>query len=983
METARKSVFTIPSGIDFAHALCEGVIERCGSDPLILSDVLLLVPTRRAARSLREAFAEALGGAALIPRIRALGDVDDEELTFDAGDDVLASAISPLRRRLLLATLVQRWGEGRGSPLPFVQAMTHAGELGQFLDEAVSHGCDLSKLETLAPDELAEHWQDVLTFLRIIVEEWPKQLAAESAVEPAAARDQRLRALAAALAAAPPGAPVIAAGSTGSIPATAELLKVIAQLPTGAVVLPGLDTDLDKGAWEELDAGHAQFGLRQLLAHLGVEREDVVPWSPLPGDHPERTARVRFISEALRPPPATDAWRDLIENERDTFAQALDGLSLVEAQNPREEALIVAIALREALETEGRTAALVTPDRGLARRVAAELTRWGIAIDDSAGQKLSSTPPAAFLSLLARAAAEGFPPVALLSLLKHPLAAGGDWPSQFRRRVRYLEHRHLRGLRPGRGLEGIAARLTSDADKDITEWFTKLRSILEPLAAALAIRDVPLCDLVRAHVKAAEALAATGRKNGAAALWRGESGEAAAKLVAELIRDGDGIALADGRHYAELFLKLADARAVRLPYNRQKRLAILGPLEARLLGFDLVVLGGLNEGTWPREAATDPWLSRPMRSQLGLEPPERRTGLAAHDFASLTAARSVLMTRALKDSGAPTVASRWVLRVQQLAKGLGLEKQLAARNDLLAWARAMDARETAPRAIRPAPAPPVALRPRKLSVTEIETWLRDPYAIYARHVLRLKPLDPLDPDPGPRERGVAIHRALEYFLRAYPDALPEDALERLVQASEEAFAAAGASPAVLALWRPRFARAASWFVSHETARRKEIIRSITETTGKLELPGAAGPFVLTGRADRIDLFADGSAAVIDYKTGRVPTDKQIELLFAPQLPLEGAMLMAGAFADASASRVREFVYLKLAGGDPPGEVFIAKADATAKALDARERLIGLIAAYDKERQGYRSREMPYRVTDKGDYDHLARVAEWSRVEDDE
>ncbi len=625
MGATEANVFTIPSGIDFARALCEGVIDRCGRDPLILSDALLLVPTRRAARSLRDAFAEALGGAALIPRIRALGDVDDEELVFDPGDDVAVPAIAPLRRRLLLATLVQRWGEGRGAPLPFVQAMTHGGELAQFLDEAVTQGCDLSKLKTLAPDELAAHWQDVLTFLNIVVDAWPKQLAAEGAVEPAAQRDQRLRALAAALTAAPPRAPVIAAGSTGSIPATAELLKTIAQLPTGAVVLPGLDTDLDDEAWNCLDAGHAQFGLRQLLAHLGVGRADVAPWSPLPGNHEDRAARVRFISEALRPPPATDAWRDLIENAGTSFNRALKGLAIVETQNPREEALAIAIALREALETPRRTAALVTPDRGLARRVAAELTRWGVAIDDSAGQKLSCTPPGAFLALLARAAAEDFPPVAMLSLLKHPLAAGAESQAQFRRRVRRLEYKHLRGLRPGRGLEGIAARLTGEADTDLKEWFANVRTILEPLSAAMAAKNAPLPDLVRAHAKAAEALATSDAETGAASLWRGEAGEAAAKLIVEIIRDGDGIALADGRHYAELFFDLAEGRAVRPLYNRQKRLAILGPLEARLLDFDLVVLGGLNEGTWPREAATDPWLSRPMRVQ-----PRPGTAGAAH-----------------------------------------------------------------------------------------------------------------------------------------------------------------------------------------------------------------------------------------------------------------------------------------------------------------------------------------------------------------
>jgi ATP-dependent helicase/nuclease subunit B len=983
MAEAARNVFTIAAGIPFADALAGGVIERCGGDPLSLSDALLLVPTRRAARSLQDAFADACGGAALLPRIRALGDVEEEELTLDPGDDVLRPTIAPLRRQLLLATLVQRWGVGRGSPLPFAQSMAHASELAQFLDEAITHRCDLSKLKSLAPDEFAAHWQDVLAFLGIVVDEWPKLLAGEGAIEPAASRDQRLRALAHQLAAAPPLAPVIAAGSTGSIPATAELLKTIAQLPTGAVVLPALDTHLDDDAWNALDPGHAQFGLRQLLAHLGVERNDVGPWLPLTEEHDAREARVRFISEALRPPPATDAWRDLIESESRRLAHALHGLALIEAQNPREEALAIAIALRDALETPGKRAALVTPDRGLARRVSAELTRWGIAIDDSAGQPLACTPPGAFLALLARAAAEGFPPVALLSLLKHPLAAGKESHAQFRRRVRTLERRHLRGLRPGRGLEGVASRLTKDADAELKLWLERLRSILEPLSAATQTSHAGLADLVRAHAKAAEHLAETASAKGESALWRGEAGEAAANLIVELMRDGGDIVLDDGRHYAELFFELAEKRAVRPRYTREKRLAILGPLEARLLDFDLLVLGGMNEGTWPSDAATDPWLSRPMREALGLEAPERRTGLAAHDVATLAASRSVLLTRSLRQSGAPTVASRWVMRIQQLAKGLGLEQQLAARNDLLTWARTIDKSASAPRAQRPAPTPPVSLRPRQLSVTEIEIWLRDPYAIYAKHVLRLKPLEPLDPEAGPPERGKAIHSALEAFLRAHPDALPKDALQQLLKMGGESFAANGASNAVLALWRPRFERAARWFVSEHAKRQQQIARSIAETSGKLELPGPAGPFTLTGRADRIDLFADGSASIVDYKTGRLPTEKQITTLIAPQLPLEGAMLLAGGFGDTKASRLREFVHIKLTGGDPPGEVFEAEADATAKAMEAQARLTDRIAQYDDERRGYRSREMPYRVTDKSDYDHLARVAEWSRVEDDE
>ena len=979
MAPSRPQVFTIPPAFPFARALAAGVIARSGADPLALGDALVLVPTRRAARALRDAFADALGGAALLPRIRALGDVDDEDDLFDPSAETLQAVppMAPLRRRLLLAMLVQRWGERKGAGLPFTQALSYAGELARFLDEAAAQGVDLTTLKTLAPAALAEHWVQVVEFLDVIAVQWPKLLEAENAAEPARERDRKLRALAAQLAAQPPRAPVIAAGSTGSIPATAELLKTIAHLPTGAVVLPGLDTDLDAAGWSALDPAHAQFGLRQLLAHIGIDREDVALWSPLPPLHAGAANRVRFLSEALRPPPTTDSWHDLMEGGGDV-ANGLDNLALIEAHTAREEALVIACALREVLETKNRTGALVTPDRGIARRVAAELTRWDIAIDDSAGLKLSRTPPGAFLALLARAAAERFTPVPLLALLKHPLAAGGEECSHFRRNVRALESAALRGLRPEPGLAGIAARLAKvKAPFALQNWFERLQRRLEPFADGIAAKEATLTELARAHAAAAEALAATDAEPGANALWKGPAGEAAAELIQSLYREGADIAIAPARQYGEAFRALADMRAVRPLYNLHPRLAILGPLEARLLDFDLVILAGLNEGQWPAESATDPWLSRPMREALGLEAPERRTGLAAHDFASLAASRSVIFTRAQKDNGAPTVASRWLLRIKQLAKGLGRESALDSRNDLLEWARAIDDAPRQPRVPRPSPRPPVAARPRALSITEIETWLRDPYAIYAKHVLRLKPLDGIDLEPGPRERGIAVHAALERFLRTFPDTLPADALAHLLQFGAEAFADAGATDAILALWRPRFARAAAWFLRYETGRRRQIAGSLVEVKGTLEI-AAGETFTLRGRADRIDIFADGAASIIDYKTGRAPSHKQINALHAPQLPLEAAMLLQGAFAEHHARSVRELIHVRLTGGEPAGEDCVADVkNVDALAAKALQQLTAHVQRFDDEAVGYLSRAMPERTTDKGDYDHLARVREWS------
>lgn len=973
-------VFTIPSGIAFARALAQGVIERTQGDPLALADALVLVPTRRAVRTLRDAFVEAQAGAALGPRIRALGDVEEEELAFDASaDDVeLAPAIEPLRRRLLLATLVRRWHESRGEQLGFAQAVLHAGELGRFLDEVHTQRVDLSGLAALAPEAYAEHWQVVVKFLAIVASEWPQILAAEDAMEPAVRRDKMLRLLARRLAQNPPRGLVVAAGSTGSIPATAELLKTISELPNGAVVLPGLDVDLDQQSWDALDASHPQYGLRQLLSRLGIGREQVAPWAPLPGDHRERSTRVRFLSEALRPPPTTDAWRALADSDKDSFAHALEGVSLIEATTPREEALAIACALREALETPERTAALVTPDRGLARRVAAELARWDIAIDDSAGQPLARTVAGAFLALLVRAAAEQFSPVALLALLKHPSAAGGEPRANFRARVRKMEHVALRGLSPDPGLSGLAATLArKEAAPDLVKWFAALTHALQPLADAMAKRDATVATLARAHASAAENLAATAPGNGASNLWRGEAGEAAAKLLAEMGIDGADIRLGDGEGYAQLFRELAEGRAVRPRFGRHPRLAILGRLEARLQHYDLVVLGALNEGTWPMEASTDPWLSRPMRAKLGLEPPERRIGLAAHDFASLAAGPRVLLTRALKQEGAPTVPSRWLLRLKQFARGLDLEVKLAPEKPWLAWARAIDDRPPAKRAPRPAPTPPVAARPRKLSVTEIEIWNRDPYAIYAKHVLKLRPLDPIEMEPRPLERGNATHKALERFLGEFPSALPENALARLLAIGQEEFARAGATAAVLALWEPRFKRVARWFLDFEAARRKHTLRSAVEQTAQMALASPAGEFTLRGRADRIDLFADGTATIIDYKTGSLPSHKQVESLLSPQLPLEAAMLLKGKFPGVSANSVRELLYIKLSGGDPPAEERPVNVIPDAKAAEAEAKLRTRVVRFDVQTTPYLSRVMPFRADEIGDYDHLARVREWT------
>ena len=985
----QPAVFSIRPSAHFARKLARGLIARAGDAPLALSSAVIYLPTRRAARGFGDAFAHVMGGAALLPQFRPLGDSDEEEMLFNAASEglELAPAIAPLRRQLLLARLVRHWDRAaRGGNLSFAQSAALADSLAKVMDEVENQGCDLSKMKDLAPEHLAEHWEGVTRFLDVIRKQWPDILAEEKVLNPAARRAQAMRDLAKRLEAKPPQGFVIAAGSTGSLPATAELLAVIARLPQGAVVLPGLDQQLDDESWSELNPGHPQFGLKQLLQTIGVEREDVKDWS----DINPNAARETLLRETLRPAPTTHAWRALAEKGSEEIAAGLRGIALVEAADPAQEALTIALALREALETKGLTAALVTPDRNLARRVASEMARWGVTIDDSAGRPLAHTAAGTFLCLLAEAAEVQFAPVPLLALLKHPFARRGQDSATFRARARELDRWCLRGPRPDVGLAGIATAIEkaalarvpppAEALKQLSAWWNEIAAILAPLEQLFAEKEAALLALLDTHIAAAEALACDETSD--CILWANSDGETAAGLVAALHDAAEGLDTIEPASWPPFFRSLAMKTPVRAAFGRHPRLAILGPLEARLQHFDLTVLGGLNEGAWPQGANTDPWFSRPMRTTLGLEQPERSIGLSAHDFAMLAAGPNVLLTRSLKAEGTPTIASRWLQRLQQLTQGLDLKAALAPPQDYAALAAQLMDIKQEERLKRPAPTPDVALRPRRLSVTEIETWLRDPYAIYAKHVLKLRPLDALDEAIGPSERGTALHKALQLFIAKYPGPLPDASATELTALADQVFEDAGIPKAAQAVWGPRFREAAKGFIATERARHDSIEKSYLETFGRMTITAPGGDFELRCIADRIDVMKNGAATIIDYKSGAIPTPPQIKQLLSPQLPLEAAMLAKGAFVAIGPRVAEELIYISLANeaaARKPRHV----EDPEERAAEAIDRLTRRIAFFDQPSTPYYPRVIPLYVDSVGDYDHLARVREWSAADGEE
>lgn len=972
---ASKNVFTISPLSPFADTLAAGLLKRHENSPEELAKTVVFLPTRRACKTLHEAFLRQSGGKPLLlPRLIPFGSIENDEaqpllsLTDETAAEI-PPAISPLRRRLLLMRLVK---QKQPENLSAEKALQLADALAEFLDESYIESMPLERLKDLVPDEFAAHWQETLAFLEIITAMWPEILKEEGVID---ATDRQVRLFSAQADCwrrTPPDFPVIAAGSTGSQPATAELLDAVASMPGGMVILPGLDMLTDDESFVLLEPSHPQYNLKHLLDRMGITRRDVRLFGETAA--PERTERLRLITEAMRPAATTDAWRTA---EKFT-PEALSGVRRIDCVSVQEEALAIALILRETLETPGKTAALITPDRALGRRVVAEMNRWGIVMDDSAGTNLTLTPLGAFILLLGEAALSNLAPYELLACLKHPLAAGGTDYARFRAQVRRLEKSILRGKRPGDGLDGLKKAVEKE-NAALKETVEVLESCLGAFTSLMQ-EGTQYCfeTFLESHLAAAEALAQSADRTGAERLWTGEAGEAAAAFLTELKQQSELMAPLDAAEYLSVLSALFKGISVRPKYGMHPRLDILGTMEARLIQPDVLVLGGLNEGTWPKSANADPWMSRPMREECGLSSPERKIALSAHDFVQAFCAPNVILTRSAKDGGTPTVPSRWLMRLDAVlaASDLSWEK-----GSWQYWAQKTDEPAAVLSFLPPKPTPPVAVRPRRLSVTKIETWMRDPYSIYARYILGLEPLADIDEELNIADYGNILHKTVETFCSRHPSRLPPDAGKEILQIGREMLDTMNFSVTAAAFWKPRLETALEWFMEQQENRTPDIREILCEQEGSLTLQTAGGAFRLRCFADRIDVMKDGTVTLIDYKTGEVPAEKSVLAGYSPQLPLEVAILLNGGFERVGKKTVSAMEYWRLRGKQDKGFIRRLKADAAELSEESLERLKDLIETYEKP-------ETPYLATPDvsvslkyNDYDHLARFAEWATLDD--
>ena len=977
-------VFGQPLGVDAAQSLVDGILARMSDrSPTELAHVEIYLNTQRMKRRVAEIFMKR--GAMLLPRLRLVTDLASDPISAK-----LPQPVAPLRRRLELSQFVSALLDKEPYLAPRSALFDLSNSLANLMDEMHGEGVPLQSVLDLDVSDRSGHWENAQKFIGIVQPFFDSALAA-----PDKESRQRMviEQLVASWAETAPDHPIIVAGSTGSRGATSLFMEAVSRLPQGAVILPGVDFDMSPDIWDAMAdrrkfEDHPQYRFKLFLDKLGMAVSQMTKW----GDETTvDTHRNQVISLSLRPAPVTDQW--LTDGPRlGDLTHAMDNVTLVEAPTPRTEAETIALRLRQAV-SDGVTAALITPDRMLTRQVSAALDRWNIVADDSAGQPLHLSPPGRFIRLCGSLIFDRPTGETLLSVLKHPLAATGSDRGPHLRWTRELEL-HIRRFGPPYPTDETMRDL-STKDDDHREWADWVAHILD--LALSGPKHGALIDHLNHHIALTE-LAAAGPASGESELWKEAAGREATKTIAELRTHADAAGDLSLHDYASMVSSILSAGVVRNPDNGHPNVLFWGTLEARVQSADLVILGGMNDGVWPETPTPDPWLNRDMRAKAGLLLPERRIGLSAHDYQQAVSAKEVWITRAVRSEEAETVPSRWINRLTNLLNGLpdqngqiALEAMKQRGSEWVEKAIALatpDGRGTP--AKRPSPRPPVSARPKDLSITQIATLIRDPYAIYARKVLDLKPLDPLVPTADAPLKGTIIHAVLEQFIGEKNDPAAPDARDRLMQIAVEKLDAMCPWVVTRRLWLSALDKAADWFLQTEIERQKRGTPTYIEAWGEMMIPGLE--FKIKGKADRIDETENGEVILYDYKTGTPPNEK-MQYYFDKQLIIEAAMVARGAFAAIGPKPAHDAEFIQIKAGAKPVRAPIATSGAPDKKRkdqlpdlsvdDEWDNFVKLIRAWGNPKRGYTAMMAAQTAAYGGDYDHLSRYGEWDLSQDPE
>ncbi len=967
-------VFSVPIGADFSQAFISGLFGRAKNmSPQNFARTVIYVNTRRAARRMDDLFKQQ--DAVLLPRLKVLPDLAKDIFAPTS----LPLPASALARRLRLANLVAALIDQEPGLAPRSSVFPLADTLAAMLDEMHGEGVSLDRLKDVEIGNASEHWERSLKFLSILTDYW----ASQDLIDTEARQRAVIQAYSEEWINNPPDHPVIVAGSTGSRGATALFMQAVANLPQGAVILPGVDAEIPKPVWDVLTSktsndDHPQSMLARLTDKLGVDADTLPPWAQVPVFS---KARNEILSLALRPAPVTDQWLEEGPELIPQIAAATKDVDMISATSPKEEAGAIAVCLREAARRD-ETAVLISPDRNLTRRVAAHLARWKIIPDDSAGEPLHLSSVGIFLRLTAGLIGNNLAPAALIAVLKHPMTHKAEGRNNHLRLTRDLERAELdrdtpliRGGPPFIDFQ-LLRNWAETKHPDVQIW---INWIAQSFAKLSADEQRPMSEWILLHQTLLSSLSkgTTAKRH---VLWDGADGQEAQKVLESLQAEAVELTNWTAQDYAALLYSQLKTAEVRDAITPHPNIAIWGTLEARVQGADLVLLGGLNEGIWPQKPNPDPWLNRSMRKQLGLLLPERNIGLSAHDFQQAFAQKKVVISRAIRDGEAPTVSSRWLTRLNNLLSGLGPEgekalKKMTDRGDMwIKLARDLD-RPTGKltKAERPAPVPPKGIHPKRLSVTRIKTLVRNPYEIYAQSILKLRPLKPYGLEPDALARGIVLHSVVEAYNASEQVKSGNYDADHFLELAKEILENEVPWPSARRLWFGRLVKIAPWFVEAEKHRASQGVIIAQERKGKRK--ASEFDFTLTAKADRLDRDASGHVMIYDYKSGDPPSVKET-ILFDKQLQLEATIAQAGGFDGLDPMEVSKLQYISLK--DPVKSYEVPLSDTLVD--DTWEDFMCLLRCHFKDDIGYGARLKMKLDRYGSDYDQLSRYQEWEETD---
>lgn len=931
-------IYTLNLSENFADKLVE-IILSSNKTPFEIASTHVILPTKRACRTVKEAFVRRCEKQTfLLPRLTALYEIDVLE-------ENVPPAISSLERTILLTRLCRV----KPNIDTLNKALMVAVSLSELLDEFYQFEARFEDFEKLVPNlEFAQHWNETIQFLDVIRTAWPALLKERGQIDEMDRKIRLINAFTSKMQKNPPSYQIIVAGFDGSIPAVSRLIKTLSKINNCLILLHGFNNELTDEDLNYIAYNHYQYNFKKLIQTLHLYPSQIKKYAST------NKLKEELIEDAFKPAEQTDEWRGISFSK-----EVLSNVYRIDCESVNEEALTIALIMRKTLEFPEKTAALVTSDRTLARRVILEMRRWGIELNDSAGTPLHHTPTGVFLSLIAKAGKELCCGTSLLSLLKHPLAADGISPAHLRLNVKKAEkiarQRH----------EKLSIELHTDIQS-----FAHLFEEEKP---------IPFHLLLEEHLKIAEQLAASSDRSGSERLWDNEAGQEAYSFLTELREYASILENILPSSYPDIFTFLISCVIVRPNYGMHPRLNILGPIEARLSHPDVCILAGLNEGTFPSLPEAGPWLSRQMRQTLGLPALEAKIAIQEMDFAHCFCSPEVYLTRALKVDGSPTIPSRFLSRIEAVLQAAGILWEIKIPE----FAKRIDMPSSFEQIERPKPKPPIEIRPKALSVTNIELLMRNPYSIYAKYILGLYPLDELEEVEEQQIYGCAVHEALEDFLKDSPFSVDT---HKLIQKIKENLKKAGMPDASIAFYESKIEKIASFLIETQQHRKEVTSKLILENKGQITFPLSDGtPFTLFGKADRIDVLEDNSIEIIDYKTGSLPTFVDVQNGFSPQMPLEAAIVQKNGFENIVSKGPIKLSYWKLTGKKNGGEITLLppptkNIDINELIQNSFEGMIRILNEFNQETRAYEASPYPEKVKFNC-YEQLSREKEWLNADD--